>query len=345
MIKNILQESFILKERGFYKHAIESFYKALEFEPNSVELLYEIAECYLLMGDEEHSLNYIELVLDKEPAHLLTLKLLRNIFINKKAWQEAVKTSYNIYSVSQDVKDLVEIFSLLNKLKNYAEVAAYEVDEYSEAEIIYQVAYAKFFNNELNAAQELVNKVLSKNPNSKKCKILSSKILFKLGDIQGSADILENIEVDFTDADLLNFYGIVEQYLGNYKKALEYFKSAIKLESRNDEYYYNCASTYFKMNEIDIAKKFYNLAISISPKNPNYHFALANLYYSQHNYKRAMEELQYDFFEANLLKAIILFDTGYVALAKTEFLKLLEESPNDDIVLDYLRKTEDKLKI
>ena len=45
-----------------------------------------------------------------------------------------------------------------------------------------------------------------------------------------------------------------------------------------------------------------------------------NLYYSERNFKRAFEELNYDFFEANLLKSIILYDTGYVALAKKAFL-------------------------
>ena len=32
MIKEILQEGFILKEKGYYKHAIEAFYKALEVD-------------------------------------------------------------------------------------------------------------------------------------------------------------------------------------------------------------------------------------------------------------------------------------------------------------------------
>jgi tetratricopeptide (TPR) repeat protein len=74
----------------------------------------------------------------------------------------------------------------------------------------------------------------------------------------------------------------------------------------NSEFYYNYASTCFKMGNIQQAKKYYNLAISLSPDNQNYHFALANLYYSEKHYKRAMEELNYDFFEARLLKSIIL---------------------------------------
>ena len=63
MIKKILQESFILKENGHFKQAIESFYKALEIDNKSTELLLEIAECYSLIGEKERTLNYIEQIL------------------------------------------------------------------------------------------------------------------------------------------------------------------------------------------------------------------------------------------------------------------------------------------
>ena len=81
---------------------------------------------------------------------------------------------------------------------------------------------------------------------------------------------------------------------------------AVKVSPETAEYYYNCASTYFKADELKPAKKFYNIAISLEPENPNYHFALANLYYSQKKYKRALEELNSNLFEAKLLKSIIL---------------------------------------
>ena len=60
MIKDILKEAFILKEKGYYKYAIESFYKALELDNNSVELLLDIADCYYLMKDYERAVGYIE---------------------------------------------------------------------------------------------------------------------------------------------------------------------------------------------------------------------------------------------------------------------------------------------
>ena len=99
------------------------------------------------------------------------------------------------------------------------------------------------------------------------------------------------------------------------------------------------------MGENLLAKKYYNLAISLNPDNQNYHFALANLYYSEKNYKRAFEELNYDFFEANLLKAIILYDTGYIALAKKQLEILAKEQPKNPIILNYISRVKEELKI
>ena len=181
--------------------------------------------------------------------------------------------------------------------------------------------------------------------NSDKFLLLKSKILFKKNSINESAKILDLIKYDEEDADYLNFAGLVKQYDYSLNEALNYFKQALKIAPNNHEYCYNLASTYFKKGEVSSSKKYYNLAISLAPENPNYHFALANLYYAEKQYKRAFEELKYDFYESNLLKAIILYDTGYLALARKILSKLENERPEDTILLDYKKRIENDLKI
>ena len=147
MIKDLLKEGFILKSKGYYKHAIEAFYKALEIDNTSPELLLEIADVYYLMGEEEHALSYIEQVLDKNPAHIGSLKLLKKIFTNKKAFAQAELTAKNIYCISKNPKDLAEILALLNKQKRYQEILEYNIEEMS-SEIFYEIAYAKLFSGQ-----------------------------------------------------------------------------------------------------------------------------------------------------------------------------------------------------
>ena len=344
MIKELIKEGFVLKSKGYYKHAIEAFYKALEFDNKSSELLLEIAETYYLMNDEERALNYIEQILEQDSKHIASLNLLKKIFLNKNALLEATKTAQNIYLISQEAKDLAEVLRLLNIQKRYEEVLNYKCHT-ENIDILYEKAFSSLFSNNIDLAENHINYALNIEPNNSKLQLLKGKILYKQGLENACIDLATKMDIDFKNADMLNFIGLIEQLQGNYKKALDYFKKAINLDSENDEYYYNCASTYFKMNEITFAKKYYNLAISMNPENQSYHLALANLYYSEKRYKRALEELDFDFYEANLLKALILFDSGYLALAKKGLNMLKEERPNDFIVNEYLEKIDDKLKI
>lgn len=343
MIKKIIEEAFILKSKGFYKHAIEALYKALEYDNTSSELFLEIADSYYQMGEVERAVSYIEQILEKDSMHIPSLELLKQIFLDKNALLEATKTAENIYSISQNLEDFIVILKLLNKQKKYNEVIEYNIQS-EDAEIFAEKAIAYLFTNNLEQAENLIDKALTLRPNCPEFLLTKGKILFKKGEEELTAEILKKISIDKNNSDMLNFAGLVEQQNGNYKKSVEYFLNAINLSPQNDEYYYNCASTYFKMNENALAKKYYNLAISLKPDNPSYHIALANLYYSEKQFKRALEELEYDFYEANFLKSAILFDSGYYAMAKKGLLALKEERPNDFMVDEYLNKIEEKLK-
>ena len=337
MIKELLKEAIILKNKGYYKHAIETLYKALENDHSSLELLFEIAESYFFMGDIERCLEYIEQILDKAPSHINSLKLLKNIFIQKEAWAEAEQTAKNIYCISEKNEDLVEIFKLLNKQKRYDEIFDYNI-KIETSDTLYEKAFAKFYSNKLNEAKIFIDKALDISPNSTKLLLLKGNILLQLNNDEEAYELLKTLNITNENDTLLNFAGIVYQRRGEYKKAIDYFLNSLKYSKEKDICYYNCASTYFKMGDNIQAKKYYNLAISKNPNNPSYHIALANLYYSEKNYKRAMEELKSELYEARLLKAVILHDAGYLAIAKKEFEALIKEFPEDEIVQEHLNK-------
>ena len=343
MIKDLLQEGFILKSKGFYKYAIESFYKALEQDNNSSELLLEIADSYYLMKDEERALNYIEQVLEKDPTHVDSLRLLKKIFLDKEAYPEAEQTTKNIYCITKRAKDLAEIFQLLNKQKKHDEIFEYNTEETSSDEIFYEKALAKMFLNDLENAEIFINQALELNSQKTENWILKGKILYKMNRKDECIQILDHVDKSSTNADTLNFLGLIFQYQEDYKKAIKHFQNAIKISPQNDEYYYNCASTFFKMGDTQQAKFYYNRAITLAPENQNYHFALANLYYSEKHYKRALEELNYNFFEARLLKSIILYDSGYLSLAKIELENLAKEQPENELIRKYQNKIKEDL--
>lgn len=343
MIKNLLQEGFTLKSKGHYKHAIEVFYKALEKDNTSAELMLEIADIYYLMGNEEKALNYIEQILERNHAHIEALKLLKTIFLNKNAYVQAEQTAKNIYCITRKNDDLAEIFRLLNTQHKYDEIFEYQVENPNGA-VYFEQAYGLFCKKDFDFAAQIIEKGLELEPNNQKMLLLLGKIKYAQNNKEFCVDLINKLDKDSDNAELLNFLGLIEAYRKNYKQSIYYFSQAISIERQNSDYYYNLGNVYFKQGELISAKKNYNLAISLNPNNNNYHFALANLYYTEKHYKRALEELKCDFFEAKLLKAVILYDTGYLALAKKELSILSEEQPDNYILQEYKSRIEQELR-
>lgn len=344
MIKNLLQEGFALKNKGHYKRAIEVFYKALEEDNNSTELMLEIASLYYKIQNEEKALNYIEQILNKNPEHLEALKLLKQIFIDKKALAEAEQTAKNIYCISHKTSDLVQIFRLLNIQGKFNEIFEYNI-ETPTSDIYLEQARALYYQKQLDKAETLLYKALEIDPDNQNLLLLLGQIFYAQNKKEECIDLLNKLSENDENPELLNFCGAVENYLGNFKAARDFVLKAIKIDSKNDEYYFNLANIYFKQGDTTFAKQYYNHAIALKPENKSYHFALANLYYSEKHYKRALEELKDDFFEANLLKAIILYDTGYFALAKKELNELSKEQPDNPILIDYQSRINEELGI
>lgn len=344
MIKDLLQEGFVLKNKGHYKHAIEVFYKALELDNTSSELLLEIAELYHLLQNEEKALSYIEQILNKEPTHVKAMRLLKRIFMEKRAYAEAEQAAKNIYCISKDNDDLAEIFKLLNLQHKYDEIFEYKIEQ-SNLPVKLEQAKAYYLKKEFEKSEKILNDILQTNPKNQEALLLLGKVWYANDKKDLCISLLDKLNMDETNPELLNFFAQTEAYRGNLNKGINYLIQASKLDRSNDGYYFNLANIYYKQGDTYSAKKYYNLALSINPDNPNYHFALANLYYSEKHYKKALEELTEDFFEAKLLKAIILYDTGYLALAQKELKILAKERPENSIIQDYQYRIYEELKL
>ena len=336
MIEQLIKEGFALKNRGYYKKAIEVFYKAIEKDSQSLELLLEVADLYYLLQDNERALEYLEQILDKNPTHIDALKLLKKIFIDKKAYLEAEQTAKNIYCISHSSDDLLEILKILNIQGKYDEIFEYKIEQQTP-QISLELARAYFSKRDYENAKICVDKYLEEEPASSVGILLLGQICLAQNKKEECIEILNRMENFERTPELLNFIGLIEMYRENYQKSIKSFLDAIKMEQKGI-YYYNLANVYFKLGEGSYAKKYYNLAISIEPENKNFHFALANLYYREKHYKRALEELSDDFFEARLLKSIILYDTGYLALARQELDLLSKEAPENEIIKDYQQR-------
>lgn len=344
MIKNLLQEGFVLKNRGHYKHAIEILYKALEQDNTSSELLYEIAETYKLMGNEEKALWYIQQVLKTDSLHVLSLKLLKNIFIEKKAFSEAEQTAWNIYEITKSDRDLYEYISLLNDDKKYEDVLKYD-NENAPVYIKIEIAKSYYYQNNTEETIRLLKSCLEKEPENQEASLFLGRIYYDLNEFEQCYNIEKNLKEDDCNPEVLNFIGLLKSKKAEYEAASQYFLRATRLSPSENEYLFNLANNYYLAGQWKDAKKFYNLVLSRNPEDKQCRYALAKLYYMEKQYNRALEILPEDLFEARNLKAIILCETGYYSAARHEICDLLKQQPDNEKLLDCKNKIDKELGI
>lgn len=337
MIKDLLLEGFALKRCGHYKHAIEIFYKALELDNKSPELLLEIAELFDILGNEEKSLSYIEQVLNANPTHIRALKLLKKIFVDKKAYLEAEQTAKNIYCISKKEEDLADVFQLLNKQRKYDEIFSYNVDCDTPA-ILFEEAYAYFHQQNFEEAEKFLHKILIQDEDNQQALLLLGQTYFAQNREEECFKVVDKLKVAENNIELLDFIARAEMCRKNYAKAVRLLKQAIRVEHKNAALYFNLANIYCSQGDLAMAKKNFSTAIALKPDCEEYHLAVARVYYSEGNYKKALEELDGVSFDTRFLRAVILYNTGYVALAAKELEQLKAEQPENESVKEYLEK-------
>ena len=85
-----LKQAFQYQEEKHYKQAIESLFKALCLDSDNIEIMFQISHLYFLMNNYERSLEYAEKILEINPEHVDTLKILVKINKYKKKFSNAV---------------------------------------------------------------------------------------------------------------------------------------------------------------------------------------------------------------------------------------------------------------
>ncbi len=118
-----------------YQEALKSYTEALQFDPNNVDILGEIAENLAILGNNEDAAKYYRRAIGMNPGNLSLAAKLGRVYINQKKYKDAYNVFNTIYA-----SDSTNIF--WNK----------------------QLAYCSFRIFKRKQAVELYEKVLEANP-------------------------------------------------------------------------------------------------------------------------------------------------------------------------------------
>lgn len=341
-----VKQSFDLKNKGYYKPAIEMLYKALAIDADNLEILAQLGQLYALLGNFERAVYYIEKVLDLEPNHLDCLLLLEEINLKQNDIKSACCICDKICELQPNCDNLARRISLLNQLKDFDKIKELEncSCDLLDDSVLYELALSYYKNGDSLKALELLQKGAEKNENNENIMLLIAKIYHGMNEFEKAQGIFKKLEKLAKDADkkpswyadVLNYIGLYELGRQNFAKAGEYFSGAIKEDKQNAEYAYNLACAYFLNGWVDEATQFFNQAICLNHDNVDYHYSLAYLHYQKKQYDKALKELSFirsidsNHKLSNILNAMIIAKKGDLLNGKVQLEKIVEQNQDDD---------------
>lgn len=341
-MKEYMIEAFQLKQKGYYKQAIEIYYKLLSNVDDNIEILTELADLYYLLKNNERALHYISKVFEVSPKHIDCLKILRKIYISENDLKNAEKTAEEIYSVTSSEKDLEEILDILEKQNNNQKIIELTKD-IEDATCLYKTALAlyklKRYDESINILEKLLKDNLVNDFNTEQLLDLSAKIYYEQSNREKAKEVfkkLENINTETTES--FNFIGLNKLDELKLDEAIEYFNRAISGDDKNPQYFYNMGQAYFLKGWLDEAEKCFNTAICLNPVEEKYHYSLGYLYYKLGDYEKAKTHLNPEHFESKILIQLIKSEQGDLASPKVELEKMLSENPDNETIIYSLAK-------
>jgi len=312
-----IKQAFELKSQKSYKPAIEMLYKALELESDNVEIIFQLGELYYLLHNYERAEQY----LGRNSSHKESLRLLRDIYFERKDFEKALKQAEKI---PEDVDKLIQILSKLGKIDRIKEIEKSAKDVFIYPQALYD-------NNEIAQAKKILEK--------QEPSVLLGKIYFDEGNLEKSKEIFGQLSTD--NAEVLNYLGLFALEEMNFIEAIKLFSKAVNLDKQNPVYYYNLANAYFYTGWTAEAIKAYLNASCYAADNMDYRSSLAYLYYENKMFDKAQNEVDFIFSNApNHHQTVIL--NALLKLERKDFLgakaDLEKMGVDDDFALMSLAK-------
>ncbi|MBP3924096.1 tetratricopeptide repeat protein [bacterium] len=307
-----IKQAFDLKNEKCYKQAVEMLYKAIEIENDNEEVIFQIGELYFLMHDYKRAENYLEQVLKKNPAHIQTLRLLKDISKIEGKYEKALKYAQKLLEIEKNPKNIISAIEIYKALKDEKQILQFSDCE--DIEVKEELARAFYEFGNLEEAQKYLSQILSENPENENALLISGKISFDQGDLAKSRDIFDKIKYDTENPEILNYIGLFAMEDLKFTDAIQNFSKAASIDKTNHKYFYNLANAYFLNGWMKEAANAYLQAIRLDDDNADYRYSLAYLYYKTSEFSKAQNEVNYilsldeNHYKTRCLEALLKFE-------------------------------------
>ncbi len=338
-----IKEAFSLRSQELYKPAVEMLYKALALDNDNIEVLYQLGELYALMKNHTRAAGYLDQVIAKNPGHTESLRLYKKITEDLNDFEKSLSFAEKLFELNKNTEDLKEIIRLAGKLKLTDKIKAYQATDFTNSDVIYEIAKALYDNGEIQTAKELLTKHL--NTDDENVKMLLGKIYFDENNLEKSRKIFESFGKNTDNTEVLNYQGLFALEDMNFTEAIKCFSKASSINKNNPVYFYNLGNAYFFNGWMEEARNAYSKAIYLAPDNMDYRYSLCYLYYETKDFDKCKKEADAilsacpKHYSTRVLKALLLDNNNEFMQAKNILEENVKEGCDDDFTLLSLGKT------
>lgn len=258
-IRNVQHASELISQgseayqRDDFNTALMYFFKALELDPNSHDILHNIGQVYFTLEDYKKAILYFSKALEIKPNIQDTYLLRGMSYFNIGMYDDA--------------------------LADYSEISNHNPDAMNGIGTIY------FRRGEFNKALQICQQAYRLNPNN-------DTIKNNLRLAKDLATKWEKLEKEEGTSDKFNSTGTSKVIEGAFDEALMFFKKALLIDPYNVRVYNNISEIYSRNKHYYEAIKVLNEALSINASNADTYHNLGIEYINLGELKKAVDNLQ-----------------------------------------------------
>lgn len=356
-----IRKSFELKNLKLYKEAIEMLYKALSCDDigtRNIEIIAQIGDLYMLLKNYERAIEQYEKVLDKDNSHIHSMHQLCEIYFILQNYSKALEIAQDLCKKSQNTENYVNYFRVLFKLNLFDEIKelynSLNEENLQNEEIMYIVSKTDPDNK-----FELLEKIISINPNQMDAKLDLGILCHNKGDFQYAKELFECIVQTENNPKAYYYLGLIYNKENEHTKAIDNFLKAIKYDkTKVNDYYFELAKAYCDINWLNEAQIALLRSLSIlsaaTPYADNideHYFLLAWIYSKKNDIKNALlnlnliEENSHIYNKARVLANMLEYKRGNIIDAKLNLEKLYEANKDNPMLYSALGEIYKELKL
>jgi len=339
-LTDYIKKAFEYKNVGDYKKAMDYFYKALAIDNESSEILKELALLYSLLCQYDRAKALYEQICVKSPENYAAKLQYAQLCVKLNEIEKAKEILDELYNATYEIDDTVEVlFNILLKENSFEQVITlYKTSkkEITSSVALYLVGLAYFKMSCFKGAEEFFKKSYSAQDGNIDAGYNLAKLLFDKQMYDECQTLLLDLLKYGDDDRVFALLGEIAYQNKHSEDAIKYYSYAIKLNSREAEYYYKLGVIYSLKGFLNEAEQSYCKAVTIDSENILYNYTLAYLYYTNQKFSLASNLIDYvlslnaNHTDSIALKVLLFVNNNEFALAKKYIEKIEKMNDKDD---------------